>query len=81
MTQYVLIAKDGYGCHLESGLKYTTLCGRTLQPENVAREQYEPPEDHDHPHASLCFDCYTVGNGGLVKPGRRERHFSGGGTA
>lgn len=48
MTRYVLIAEDGYGCHIESGLKYTTLCGRTLHLENVDREQYEPPEDPDH---------------------------------
>ncbi|WP_137288645.1 hypothetical protein [Natronorubrum halophilum] len=81
MSRHVLIAEDGYGCHLESGLKYTTLCGRVFDAGDVGREQYEPPEDHDHPHATLCFDCCTVANGGSVKPSRRERHFAGGGSA
>ena len=81
MTAFVLIAGDGYGCHLESGLKYTTLCGRTFDDDRVDREQYEHPADPDHPHASLCFDCHTVANGGSISPLRRDRHFSRGGRA
>lgn len=72
MTRHVLIADDGYGCHLESGLKYTTLCGRSFDPDVVEREQYEPAESHDDPHVQLCFDCHTVGTGGEISARRRE---------
>lgn len=47
VRQYVLIAANGYGCHLESGIKYMTLCGRTFDPDDVEPEAYEPAETHD----------------------------------
>jgi hypothetical protein len=81
VTTWVLLADDGYGCHIESGLKYVSLCGRTFDPDDVEREHYENPSDHDHPHASLCFDCHTVGVGGEIDERRREIHFDGGASA
>ncbi|WP_222919405.1 hypothetical protein [Natrinema sp. SYSU A 869] len=81
MTTFVLIVEDGYGCHLESGLQYTTLCGRTFDTNKVERIEYETPESPEHPHATLCFDCSTVSNGGSISPRRRDRHFSRGGQA
>lgn len=76
--RHVLRAGDGYGCHLESGLEYVSLCGRRFDPENVAREPYAVPRDPDHPHAQLCFDCDTVDNGGTIDDRRRDLHFAGG---
>lgn len=76
MTRHVLLADDGYGCHLESGLKYTALCGRTFDPEVVDREEYVLGGP-DSPHAYLCFDCTTVRAGGTISPRRRELHFGG----
>ena len=82
MTTYVLRAGDGYGSHIESGLQYVSLCGRRFDPDEVDREEYDPPEvDHDHPHATLCFDCDTVKNGGEISEKRREIHFNGGASA
>jgi len=77
----VLRADDGYGCHFESGLWYITLCGRQLDPDETDREEYECPADPDHPHASLCFDCYSVRNGGEISDRRRELHFKEGASA
>ncbi|WP_265108239.1 hypothetical protein [Halosolutus halophilus] len=81
MTTWLLIADDGYGCHLESGLQYTTLCGRTFDAAEVERVEYEGVDSHDHPHSAKCFDCLTVNAGGEVSPCRRGIHFSGGGSA
>lgn len=80
VTTWVLRADDGYGCHIESGLQYVTLCGRTFDADDVEREQYESPADPDHPHAQLCFDCHTVGAGGQISERRRELHFGGAST-
>lgn len=81
LSRFVLIAGDGYGCHLESGLQYVTLCGRTFDPDEVDREEYEAPEDPDHGHAHLCFDCHSVKTGGSINETRRDRHFNGGASA
>jgi hypothetical protein len=78
VSTFVLRADDGYGCHIESGLRYVSLCGRTFDPDDVDRERYEPPSDHDHPHSSLCFDCHTVGASGGISDRRRELHFDRG---
>ena len=81
MTTWVLRADDGYGCHIESGLRFVTLCGRQFDPDEVDRERYEGADDPDHPHAQLCFDCHTVGAGGSISDRRRELHFDGGVSA
>lgn len=78
MTTWLLIAADGYGCHLESGLKFTTLCGRTFDAEDVERVRYEGADSHDHPHSTKCFDCLTVSAGGTIGERRRELHFGRG---
>lgn len=76
---HVLAADDGYGWHFESGLRFVTLCGRVLEDEDdVAREPYEGAPTPEHRHASLCFDCLTVANGGAIGDERRAIHFDGG---
>lgn len=58
-TGYVIHADDGYGWHTEI-MRGVTACGETfdVDAEHVQREPYEPPPDHDHPHSTVCFDCY-----------------------
>ncbi|MDQ2053198.1 hypothetical protein [Halobellus sp. H-GB7] len=71
---HLLFAGDGYGGHIESGLRYISLCGTTFDPEAVDREAYACPNDPDHKHAHLCFDCTSVRNGGSVREHHRSRH-------
>lgn len=63
MTRFVIRAGDGYGCHFES-VRGVTLCGRAFDvgAEDISREQYKPPADPEHPHATLCFDCHSERN-------------------
>lgn len=70
MTEtYVLFAGDGYGAHVEAGLRYVTACGRVLDAETTERERYEKPRDPDHRHASVCFDCHSEGHARLSQSG------------
>jgi len=75
VSSYVLIADDGYGCHIESALAYTTLCGRTFGPEAVDREEYDPQTEPEEQHLYLCALCHRVGNGGSISQKQREIHF------
>lgn len=62
MTRYTLLAGDGRGTHLETGLRGLTLCGRSINvgDDDVTREPYDPGENDEH--VTLCMDCSRVRN-------------------
>lgn len=59
-VEWVLVDNDLV--HLESGIRYTTLCGKTYHRDDVERERFTYER-----HSTRCFDCDSVQNRNAVE--------------
>jgi len=56
--------------HVESGIRYVSLCGEVFDEDDVERVPYETADEGwGASHEYFCSDCHSVGNRRAVNRG------------